>query len=279
MRQALKPIAQIVKEVNKITATNLHRRVNEGNGNDEIARLAITFNNMLTRLEDSFLMQKNFVSNASHELRTPLTSILSAIEVTLSKARTNEEYYELLNGLHDEAEKLNKLITSLMNLSQTIGEGEPYQQTEEVRIDELLYEISREAKAASPDTHIIMNYKNLPDNAGLLAVHGNRNLLHAAISNILDNACKFSNGEVKCTLESKNGNIQISIKDNGIGIPAADLKNIFQTFYRSQNARSYPGSGIGLALAEKIISIHKGSINIASTENNGTEVIIVLPVK
>jgi len=277
VRQALKPIAQIVEEVNKITATNLHRRVNEGNGNDEIARLAITFNNMLTRLEDSFVMQKNFVSNASHELRTPLTSILSAIEVTLSQARNNEEYVELLNGLHTEAEKMNKLITNLMNLSQAIGESETYRQTEEVRMDELLFEISREAKANWPGIQIIMDYKNLPDDAGRLVVRGNKNLLFASIYNIMENACKFTKNYVKCTLEVNTQNILITIKDNGIGIPPADLKNIFQTFYRSRNARSYPGSGIGLALAEKIIAIHKGAINISSIENEGTVVVIILP--
>ncbi len=279
VRQSLKPIAQIVKEVNKITATNLHLRVNEGNGNDEIARLAITFNNMLIRLEDSFVMQKNFVSNASHELRTPLTSILSAIEVTLSQARNNEEYIELLNGLHTEAEKMNKLITNLMNLSQAIGESETYRQTEEVRIDELLFEINREAKTNWPDIQISMDYKNLPDDASRLVVRGNRNLLYAAVYNVMENACKFTKTFVKCTLEVNNKNVQITIKDNGIGIPAADVKNILQTFYRSHNARSFPGSGIGLALAEKIISIHKGSITITSVEKEGTEVNIVLPVK
>ena len=136
-RQALKPMSDIIAEVKKISASNLHLRVNEGNGKDEIALLAVTFNEFLNRLEIAFEMQKNFVSNASHELRTPLTSIIGEVEVTLNKHRNVDYYEKTLKSVLIEGEKLSQLTTGLLNLAR-VSFDDSQLIIEDVRIDELL---------------------------------------------------------------------------------------------------------------------------------------------
>jgi len=138
-KNALKPITNVVHQVQKISASNLHLRVEKGANEDEIAELAITFNDMLSRLESSFESQKNFVSNASHELRTPLTAMIGELQVFLSKDRIATEYKEALQSVLNDAEQMKELTAGLLQMAQ-IEEYEGEMSTEDVRIDELLIE-------------------------------------------------------------------------------------------------------------------------------------------
>lgn len=274
---ALQPISHITMQANKISETNLHLRLNEGNKKDELAQLSITINSMLSRLENAFEMQKDFVANASHELRTPLTSIIGNIDVALSKARTNEDYKIVLLSVMDEAEKLHKLMDGLLGLAQSNIDFSNLK--EEVRLDEMLFKLKDEIQVTRPQSKIDIVFPQMPENAARLIVNGNENLLETALLNIIDNACKFSNNKmVTAYLLLRENFITVKISDKGIGINKEDLSNITQTFYRAENARSYSGSGIGLALAEKIIMLHKGRLQIFSEIDKGTEVLISLPV-
>lgn len=270
---ALRPILLVIKEVQGISASNLHMRVDEGNGQDEISELAVTFNNLLGRLENSFDMQKSFVSNASHELRTPITAFIGEIEVTLGRERKPSEYEEALNRLLEQAERLKEITNSLLDLAYT---GSKIDDKEEVRIDELLWDLKKhfDEKAG---THIIdMQMKNLPEEQGLLIIPGNRQLLFIALGNIMSNAIKFSGGEkVTCALNFRNKKLYIQIQDKGIGIDKAALSRIFQPFFRAENARTFGGQGIGLSLSEKIISLHQGEITIDSEVSRGTSFTII----
>ena len=276
-RQALKPMSDIIAEVKKISASNLHLRVNEGNGKDEIALLAVTFNEFLNRLEIAFEMQKNFVSNASHELRTPLTSIIGEVEVTLNKHRNVDYYEKTLKSVLIEGEKLNQLTTGLLNLAR-VSFDDSQLIIEDVRIDELLWDTKELLLSQNKDYNIHIEYLDMPDDPDKLIIRGNKQLLQVALGNIMENACKFSdNKTVEAILKFNPDNIQITIIDKGIGIPADDLKNIFEPFYRATNARSYSGSGVGLSLTQKIIKLHKGNIEISSVLNEGTKVKIIFP--
>jgi two-component system sensor histidine kinase ArlS len=276
-KQALKPMSDIIVEVKKISASNLHLRVNEGNGKDEIALLAVTFNEFLNRLEIAFEMQKNFVSNASHELRTPLTSIIGEVEVTLNKHRNVDYYEKTLKSVLIEGEKLNQLTTGLLNLAR-VSFDDSQLIIEDVRIDELLWETKEMLLSQNKDFNIHIEYLDMPEDPDKLIIRGNKQLIQVALGNILENACKFSdNKTVEAILKFNPQKIQISISDKGIGIPVNDLKNIFEPFYRAINARPYSGSGVGLSLTQKIIKLHKGSIELSSILNEGTKVEIEFP--
>ena len=270
----LKPVSDISLKANKISETNLHLRLNEGNKKDELAQLSISINQMLQRLENAFDFQKNFVSNASHELRTPLTSIIGNIDVTLSKTRTVEEYTEVLASIMREAEKLHNLTDGLLALAQSNLDFSNLRK-QEIRLDELLIEIKSEIDVKRPGSSVQIIFPEMPENPSSLTITGDKNLLEMALLNIMDNACKFSdNKKVPAFLILEEKNIMIKISDSGIGITENELPHVTETFYRADNARSYPGSGIGLALADKIIKLHGGRLSIISEYNKGTDVFI-----
>jgi signal transduction histidine kinase len=272
------PVRRIINNVKNITANNLHFRLDELTGKDEIAELSLTFNDMLNRLETAFETQNNFVSNASHELRTPLTVIASEVELALNKQDLNPQQREILNTVYSESEKLGQILSSLLTLAQSGFDGKR-QNWETIRIDELLINAAESVKRINPESDIHINLDNLPANESLLCVQGNTNLLRLAINNIISNACKYSNnGVVKVTLSSENNKVIVAIKDKGIGIPQTELQHIFEPFFRASNAHDYEGHGVGLPLTLNIIRLHKGSLGISSEVGTGTEIKIFLPV-
>jgi len=275
-KKMLKPVSGIIKQVNKITETNLHLRLSEGNGKDELAELAMTFNSMLTRIENAFDLQQNFVTNASHELRTPLTSIIGNIEVSLSRQRNIEEYKIVLKTILDEAERLHKLSDGLLNIAQASVDINSLKM-EFIRIDELLEEAKDIVKNQIPDSKMELSFENMPANSDDLLIKGNKNLLMIAFENLFENANKFSdNKKVKISLFYAPEAILITVSDSGIGIPAKDYYNVLQTFFRAENARSFSGSGVGLSLCQKIFLLHNGKLSIQSEEGKGTKVSVML---
>jgi signal transduction histidine kinase len=272
----LKPVNEIIDHVNKITDSNLNLRLSEGNGKDELAELAITFNNMLERLEKAFELQQNFVASASHELRTPLTSIIGNIEVLLSRHRNAEEYIIVLKTVLEEAERLHRLSDGLLNIVQASSDINNIKM-EYIRIDEVLEESKNKVQFQMPESEMDLDYENMPDNSDDLLIRGNKNLLTIAFENIFENANKFSeNSIVKIKMFYTPELITVTVSDNGIGIPEKDISNVFQTFFRSDNARSFSGSGVGLSLCQKIFLLHKGNLSIQSELGMGTIVSILL---
>lgn len=274
--RAINPISKVIEQVDEIKVNNLTKRVNEGNKTDEIAQLAITFNNMLDRIESAFELQKSFVSNASHELRTPLTSITGQIEVTLMKERSLEEYSIALLSILDDIKSLTKLTNGLLDLAKTDLNSAIH--FKPVRVDELLWSLQIDISRLHKDYTIDIQFKNYPENENQLSFLGSENLMRSAIGNIIENACKFSeNKTCKVEFSTSEHHLNIKISDNGIGIGTEDLKKIFEPFYRANNARSYSGHGIGLSLSERIVQLHQGSLKIESKLNQYTHVIITIP--
>ncbi|HTA83142.1 MAG TPA: HAMP domain-containing sensor histidine kinase [Bacteroidia bacterium] len=263
---ALQPILKITNDLKIIRATSLNKRLTLTRyKNDEINLLSVTINNLLEHLEQSFNDQQSFISHASHELRTPLTKIFGKAEVTLKNEREKEEYKSALQSIIIESDKLDSLISSLLDLAQS---GIDTAELQRIQLDELVWEVVDEW--GNKPGAVQVKY-NLPDDPEKFTILGNRRLLFISISNILKNALKFSgNQEVVCEISCDNKDIVISIKDMGIGIDPKELQYIFQPFYRAPNAFKHPGSGIGLSLAEKIIRLHNGKIEVASVVNKGT---------
>jgi signal transduction histidine kinase len=278
--QALKPIINVISEVSSISANNLAQRVNEGNGHDEIAHLAITFNKMLGRIERAFKVQKIFVSNASHELRTPLASITSQIEVVLMNDREPDEYKKVLSSVLDDAKSLTNLSNNLLEIARSEHEISSMQLSK-IRLDELLIETQSEFLLANPDLKIEIEISdNTGDDDHDMSVLGNENLLKLVFINLIDNAFKFSNNmPVTVFIDYKKENVVLKVADRGIGIASADIPHVFEPFYRAPNAHDKRGHGIGLSLISNIVRLHKGSVHINSSIAVGTEVEVTLPYK
>ena len=277
-KQALRPISQVVEEVEKISASDLHLRLTQADGKDEVSHLAHTFNNMLDRLESAFEMENTFISNASHELRTPLTAIIGELEVALMKPRDAHEYKRVLQSVLDEARLLARLSNGMLQIAHASFDVSKIK-LEPLRFDELVFQAAEEAKRRQPHVHIDIDFNQLPDDERKLTCRGNESLLLIALLNIFENACKFS-GEgqlVKGTITAKQNQIVLQVKDQGRGMKQEDLKNVFVPFWRADNVRDISGHGIGLPLAERIMKLHKGVVRVDSQLAVGTEVTIVIP--
>ena len=276
-RYILQPVRQITSKVGNIRAHNLHLRLDAPDSGDEMSELAQTFNNMLDRLETAFETQNNFVSNASHELGTPLTAIIGEAELALNKHRPEEEYRQSLQVILQEAERLEHITKSLLSLAQTGFDGKR-QQLELLRTDELIFTVKNTIDRINPDNKVEIDYTMLPEDENKLFIKGNAQLLQLALSNIVQNACKYSdNRPAYIALAATDKSNVIIIKDNGIGIPTQDLPFIYEPFFRASNTSSYKGYGIGLPLARNIIRLHGGNIIVNSQQNQGTEIRITLP--
>lgn len=276
-RYILQPVRQITSRVKDIRAHNLHLRLDTPTSKDEMTELALTFNNMLDRLETAFETQNNFVSNASHELGTPLTAIIGEAELALNKQRKEEQYRQSLSVILKEAERLEQITRSLLNLAQTGFDGKK-QHLDKIRTDELIFTVKETIDRINPDNQVAIDYTMLPEEEDRLIILGNAQLLQLALSNIVQNACKYSdNRPASIALAATDKNNVIIIKDNGIGIPAQDMPFIYDPFYRASNTGGYKGYGIGLPLARNIVRLHGGNIIVNSQENKGTEIRITLP--
>lgn len=276
---ALKPVAGVIKQANEITHSNLHKRLEEGIEDDELSLMAKTFNQLLERLETAFELQKNFVSNASHELRTPLSSITAQLEVTLMHNRTNEEYKIVMQSVLDDIRDLNQLSEGLFDLTLA-SRDVSLMKFADVRVDELLMHARSELLKRKPEYKIHIHIDELPDDEKQLTIYGKEHLLKSTFRNLMDNACKFSeNKSVDVHLNAADGKIKIRFDDIGIGMPQSYIDRMFTPLLRGENVKRIQGHGLGLALAKKIIEMHKGEIEVSSIENKGTNVFVFLPVE
>jgi len=274
-RQVLSPIRNMSKRVTNISVTSLHERL-DVHGKDEVSTLAITFNDMLSRLETAFESQNNFVSNASHELNTPLTAIIGEADLALARDRAAEDYRNSLAVILQEAEKLRAITRGLLELAQSGFTGAIVY--EEVNIEELLHDVLQVAHNLYPNVPIEMNRSLLQDGGKLLTMRGNARLFELALSNILLNACKYSEGSpVTVAVATSGAHVHFVITDHGIGIPETEIGHIFEPFFRASNVRNTRGYGIGLPLTLNIVKLYKGNIDIHSRQGSGTEVIVRFP--
>jgi signal transduction histidine kinase len=274
--QLVKPIKQIIHDVKHISSQNLSHHIQAGSTQDELNQLANTFNELLDRLQESFLIQRRFISNASHELSTPLTSISSQLDVTLQKGRSIEEYKQVIQSVHEDVQQMQQLTKSLLEIAKTGTQGSI--ELSEVRIDEVLLKVTADVQKNSEAYKVILQFGDFPDDEKAFLVFGNVDLLYSSLRNIADNGCKFSfDHHVMVNLLFENDNVIVQFKNYGDTITKEEAEHIFQPFYRSANASPIEGFGLGLPLAKRIINLHKGDITVYSSPETGTVFTIVLP--
>jgi signal transduction histidine kinase len=273
----LSPISKVITDVEKITESNLDVRIDHGSGNDEIAKLARTFNNMLGRLEDSFLAQKNFISNASHELRTPIAIISAEIEAALLQTEEGDQNYEVLNSVLENTKSLSHLSTQLLLLAQTSAQN-PEQKFPVIRIDDVIWDAKHELEKANPDYTITVDFDLAMDDEAF-QVRGDAQLLKVAVINLMDNACKYSDDcQVVVRLAVSSGSfLCVEFVNTGTGIHEEDHEKVFAPFYRGKSSSHTKGYGIGLSLARRIMKLHQGTIGLQSASGSHTTFALFFP--
>ncbi|WP_442590538.1 ATP-binding protein [Pedobacter sp. AW31-3R] len=276
-KRILSPLDIFINQVKEIKSSNLDFRVDEGRNKDEISLLAQNFNKLMEHLEHSFILQKTFVANASHELRTPVTRMIISGEISLSREREKEAYQKALKSMLEDAEKLDNIITALVNLAQADLEYGS-SQTENIRIDELIWQLQSEWNQKKGQNQLTVEMKNLPEEESALIIAANPTLLQIALDNIIGNAFKFSDDrQVKCILEIKEKEIILLISDLGPGITEAHQEEIFKPFFSSSAKSEHAGNGMGLYMAHKIVHLYHGTIHVSSSAPTGTTFILRFP--
>ncbi|MFD2933833.1 ATP-binding protein [Spirosoma flavum] len=275
----LRPLASMVnmvRGVQPISDAHLNLRLNEGNQTDEIAQLAITFNQLLAQLRATFENQRQFVSHASHELRTPLTTVLGTLETSHQYDTDPADFRISMEVAMRELTKLAGLTNSLLNLAK-MGDGSLSMTP--VRLEECVMAAVSQVKRKRTGCSLVLQFGEMPDD-DFFMVMGNEILLTTAIQNVIDNACKYSRQVVQVDLftQPADGIHLIIITDQGVGIPPDDLPHVFEPLYRGKNAGQAEGFGVGLAITQQVIQRHRGKISLASTPTTGTMVRVELPI-
>ncbi|HMU72900.1 MAG TPA: HAMP domain-containing sensor histidine kinase, partial [Ferruginibacter sp.] len=214
----LLPIKKIADDVNEISAKNLNRRIKTGTSGDEWFYLGETLNSLLNRLQESFEVQRRFISNASHELSTPLTSVSNQLEVSLQRNRDAEEYRNVMRSVQQDVLHMSKLTQTLLEFAKAAGSAGGLE-IEPVRVDEIILQVVNEMPKVDGRYSVKIDFENMPADEDQLLVFGNGELLLTAIKNIVLNACKYStNNQAIVALRVKPEEIIIEITDDGPGI-------------------------------------------------------------
>ncbi|MBP6311407.1 MAG: ATP-binding protein [Flavobacteriales bacterium] len=271
--RALSPIKRLVEDIQETSATDLSKRVDIGNGTDELAQLAISFNGMLGRLRSAFHSQKNFIANASHEMRTPLTAISGQIDVLLLKPRSEADYLKALRSIQEDVRAVTRSSDRLLLLAQAETEATAISFSP-VRLDEVIWMVRENLMEANVANKIDVNMNEVEDDEDV-TMTGNEILLQSMIANLLENACKYSpDHHAMISLGRVGSTIEMKVEDNGPGIAPQDQERIFEHFYRAKHTSDAHGYGIGLALVKRVVELHKGTIDVVSEIGKGAQFIV-----
>ncbi len=274
--RALRPVNLMARRAEQISAERLNERLEIENPEDELGHLGQAFNQTLSRLERSFEQLRRFTADASHELRTPLTAIRSVGEVALHKSGNTEYLRDVIGSMLEEANRLTRLVDSLLTLSRADAGRIALQQTQVPVLD-----LARESAAL---LEVLAEEKSQTlQVAGdaAVTVWGDRLILRQALVNLIDNAVKYSpaRGSVHVRVSSSHGEACVEVQDSGPGIPAAHRAKVFERFYRVDKARTREegGTGLGLSIAQWAVAVHGGSIDLEG-ESPGCTFRIRLPI-
>jgi len=271
--RALTPIDSITKTANSIERENLSRRIKTPNANDEVGRLARTFNRMISRLETSFKKERQFTADASHELRTPITIITAQSEEALIKNRL-KDYREAFEVIIDESKRLGFLISQLLLLARS-DEGKHNLNIEKLNLRVIAEGVINEMKNIATKKKVKIFLDSDPE----VEINADQTFITMLFLDLIDNAIKYNKkgGSIEVALKKEKSTARIIISDTGIGISKINIENIFDRFYRVEKARTERSSGLGLSIVRSIVKVHGGSIKVSSKLGTGTTFEIIIP--
>ena len=275
--RSLRPLRLMGEQARSITSRNLNLRLAIGPSSEELQALALTFNELLERLDTSFETMRRFTADASHELRTPVAVIRGEADVALDRDRPPEEYRESLATIHDESKRLSSLIDDLLNLARADA-GHVVLRLGNLYCNDLLAECCRTVQGLAAAKAISLDCRS----GGDLEFQGDEALLRRMLLNLLDNAirCTPPGGRITASLERDGDSLMITVSDTGTGITQEAAPHVFERFYRGDEARSREdgGFGLGLSIVKWIAESHRGSVELTSAPGAGAAFTVRLPL-
>jgi two-component system heavy metal sensor histidine kinase CusS len=271
-KHGLRPLETMTLSLRRVGPTRLHERVPPNEWPRELQPVAVAFDDMLDRLEDSFTRLSQFSADIAHELRTPIANIRGEAEVALTRTRTAEEYQAVIESNIAECARLSGIIDNLLFLARA--------EAAESRLQRSWFEGRPAIDRIAAYNEAIAEERGLTIRClGGGQIHADPVLFGQAVSNLVDNAVRFTpdGGEIVISLTSDAQAATITVQDNGGGIPAEHLPRIFDRFYRVDPSRSAEGTGLGLALVKSIAELHGGKVSVASQVGQGTTVRLQFP--
>jgi two-component system heavy metal sensor histidine kinase CusS len=238
----------------------------------ELQPLAIAFDDMLERLDDSFTRLSQFSADLAHELRTPIANMMGEAQVALTRDRTADEYRETIESTIAECERLSRIVDNLLFVARADAAREPIARK---RLDarNAVEKIAAFYQTIADDRHVTISCN------GEGQIYADPDLFERTVGNLIDNALRFTpeNGSIQITLSEHDADFEVAVNDTGCGIAPEHLPRVFDRFYRAESSRGSDGAGLGLALVKSIMDLHGGSAKIESEIGRGTTVMLSFP--
>jgi two-component system, OmpR family, heavy metal sensor histidine kinase CusS len=270
--RGLLPLREMAQTLGRIGPDHLKERIGSAGWPRELQPLAIAFDEMLKRLDDSFTRLSQFSADLAHELRTPIANMLGEAQVALTRNRTADEYRETIESTVAECERLSRIVDNLLFVARVDAAREPIARK---RFDAraAVEKIAEFYQTVADDHHVTITC------SGDGQIYADPDLFERAVGNLLDNALRFTaeHGSIRVAVSKHNSDFEVTVSDNGSGIAAEHLPRVFDRFYRAESSRSSDGAGLGLALVKSIVELHGGSAAIQSELNHGTTVVLKFP--
>jgi two-component system, OmpR family, heavy metal sensor histidine kinase CusS len=273
-RRGLQPLRQLTQSLDRIGPDQLKERIGSTGWPRELQPLAIAFDQMLERLDDSFTRLSQFSADLAHELRTPIANMLGEAQVALTRDRTAAEYRETIESTVAECERLSRIVDNLLFVARVDAAREP--------IARKWFDARAAVEKIAAFYQMVADDHNVTINcSGDGQIYADPDLFERAVGNLLDNALRFTpeHGSIRIGLSKRNADFEVAVSDNGCGIAAEHLPRVFDRFYRAESSRSSDGAGLGLALVKSIVELHGGSAKVESELGRGTTVTLTFPSK
>jgi two-component system, OmpR family, heavy metal sensor histidine kinase CusS len=273
-RRGLRPLEEMKRSLERIGPTHLKERVASASWPRELQPMAVAFDEMLKRLDDSFTRLSQFSADLAHELRTPIANMLGEAQVALSRDRSSAEYRETIESTIGECERLSGIADNLLFVARADAASEPVARK---RFDAraAVEKIAEFYETIAEDRHVAINC------SGQGEIFADPALFERAVGNLVDNALRFTpeNGSIQIALAEHPTDFEVDVRDNGSGIAPEHLPRVFDRFYRAESSRGSDGAGLGLALVKSIVDLHGGTARIQSEPGCGTTVTLIFPLQ
>ena len=272
-RRGLRPLRKMTESLRRIGPDQLKERIGSDGWPNELQPLAMAFDQMLKRLDDSFTRLSQFSADLAHELRTPIANMLGEAQVALTRDRSAAEYRETIESTVAECERLSRIVDNLLFVARVDAEREP--------IARKWFDARAAVEKIAAFYQMVADDHDVTINCtGNGQIYADPDLFERVVGNLLENALRFTakHGAIRIALSKQNSNFEVAVSDNGCGIAREHLPRVFDRFYRAESSRSSDGAGLGLALVKSIVELHGGSATIQSELNRGTTVKLTFPL-
>ncbi len=272
-RRGLRPLREMTESLSRIGPDQLKERMGSTGWPHELQPLAVAFDQMLKRLDDSFTRLSQFSADLAHELRTPIANMLGEAQVALTRDRTAADYRETIESTVAECERLSRIVDNLLFVARVDAAREP--------IARKWFDARAAVEKITAFYQVVADDHSVTINcSGDGQIYADPDLFERAVGNLLDNALRFTaeHGSIRVAVSKHNSDFEVRVSDNGCGIGAEHLPRVFDRFYRAESSRSSDGAGLGLALVKSIVDLHGGSVVIESNLGRGTTVKMIFPL-